>query len=421
MPEKPDKGTNTERKGVAAVLHSEVKARTFHPGVHVLGGMGNSTAIETDQGFVLIDAGASKAMASGFMKAMQEIKKAPIHTIVYSHGHGGYNNAAWYFLEMARERGEPLPQIVAHENLPIRYRRYDDTWQLQWYLAAMQFRMPPDDQRKPIITYPTVTFKDKLHLHLGNRIVEVIWAPSETDDSIAVWLPEEKVLYGGPAVISVCINIGTPLRTQRNDKRWVHTLEKLAALQPEVLIPEFGKVVKGKDEIQFMLNNMAEGLRYLRREVTKRLNQRMTDVEILYDIEYPAEYFEQPWSAPLYGCPDMIVRDIYRSENGWWDRNPTTLHPTHPKEAASAVLSAISDRKSILDKAKSLMESGKVQLALHVIDVLALAPDDDDDVKEAKRLKSKLLHLRSKDVPSMVSANLYLSHADALDKELAKY
>ncbi len=167
-----------------------------------------------------------------------------------------------------------------------------------------------------------------------------------------------------------------------------------------------------------MLNNMADGLRYLRREVTKRLNQRMTDVEILHDIEYPAEYFEQPWSIPIYGCPDMIVRDIYRSENGWWDRNPTNLHPAHPQDAASAVASAISDRKSILDKANKLMEEGKTQLALHVIDILALAPDDDEDVITAKKIKSKLLHLRSEDVPSVVSTNLYLSHADALDKEL---
>ena len=50
--------------------------------------------------------------------------------------------------------------------------------------------------------------------------------------------------------------------------------------------------------------------------------------------------------------------------------------------------------------------------------ILALAPDDDDDVKAAKILKSKLLHLRSEDVPSVVSTNLYLSHTDALDKEL---
>jgi len=177
-------------------------------------------------------------------------------------------------------------------------------------------------------------------------------------------------------------------------------------------------VEKGKEEIQFRLNNTAEGIRYLRREVTKMMNQGMTDVEILHNIEYPEEYFGHPWAKSYYGCPDWIVRDIYRSENGWWDRNPTNLHPAHPKEAARAVLEAIGDRKAVLDKAKSLMETGKIQLALHVIDILALAPDDNDDVKEAKKLKSILLYLRSEKVPSLVATNLYLSHADALDSEL---
>jgi len=420
MTEQSDKAKKPTTGGVAAVLQSEVKARTVHPGVHVLGGLGNSTAIETDQGFVLIDAGLNEAMAESFLQAMKGIKAAPVHTIIYSHGHGGYNTAAWYYLQKAKENGDPPPQIVAHENLPVRYQRYNQTWQLQSYLAQIQFRIPPGVRKQPVYTYPTVTFKDKLRLTIGNQVLEVLWAPSETDDSIAVWLPDAKLLYTGPAVIEACINIGTPLRTQRDDVRWANTLDKLAAFEPEILVPEFGNVVKGKDEIQFMLNNMAEGLRYLRREVTKRMNQRMTDVEILHDIDYPAEFFEQLWSAPLYGCPDMIVRDIYRSENGWWDRNPTSLHPAHPKDAASAVLNAITDRKAVLNTVKQLMDAGNVQLALHVVDILALAPDDDADVKEAKRLKSELLHLRSGDVPSVVSKNLYLSHADALDKDLQK-
>lgn len=417
MAEKTENGTKAESLGFN-VLHSEIKARAVHPGVHILGGMGNSIAIETDLGFVVIDTGMDKNMAGGFLKALQGISDAPVHTIVYSHGHGGYNAAVWVFLENARKKGIPAPQIVAHENLPIRYHRYEETWALQNYLAAIQFRIPPEFlNQKPVYTYPTMTFRDKLHLNMGNRPVEVLWAPSETNDAVAVWLPADKLLYGGPAVISSCINIGTPLRTQRDDVRWVNTLEKLAALQPEIVIPSFGTIVKGRDEIQFMLSNMAEGLRYLRREVVKRINMRMTDVEIIHDMDYPAEYFEQPWSAPVYGCPDMIVRDIYRSENGWWDRNPTNLHPAHPHDAAKAVLDAISDRKAVLDKARKLMEEGQAQLALHVIDILALAPVNDEEVKEARRLKSKLLHQVSGNVPSLVSTNLYLSHADFLDKE----
>jgi uncharacterized sulfatase len=161
---------------------------------------------------------------------------------------------------------------------------------------------------------------------------------------------------------------------------------------------------------------MAEGLRYLKREVIKRMNQGMTDVEILHDITYPPELFDQPWTKPVYGCPDMIVRDIYRSENGWWDRNPTNLHPVRPNLAARAIFEAIGDHKRVLEKVKRLMDSGEIQLALHVVDLLALAPGEESEIWEAKKLKSELLHLKSKEVPSIVSTNLYLSHADLLDK-----
>jgi alkyl sulfatase BDS1-like metallo-beta-lactamase superfamily hydrolase len=264
--------------------------------------------------------------------------------------------------------------------------------------------------------FPDVTFSEILRLNMGNRNVEILWAPSETDDSIAVWLPEEGVLYGGPAVIMSCINIGTPLRTQRYAVRWAETLEKFIALRPKILIPSFGETVSDPDEIQRMLGLMAESLRYLQREVIKRMNQGMTDVEIIHDITYPPELFQQPWTGPVYGCPDYIVRDIYRSENGWWDRNPTSLHPAHPDRAAEAVLEAIKDRKFVLEKARALKDAGEIQLALHVIDLLALAPGDDSEVNAARKLKSELLHLRSNDVPSFVSTFLYLSAADRLDE-----
>jgi hypothetical protein len=40
MTEQSDKAKKPTTGGVAAVLQSEVKARTVHPGVHVLGGIG---------------------------------------------------------------------------------------------------------------------------------------------------------------------------------------------------------------------------------------------------------------------------------------------------------------------------------------------------------------------------------------------
>jgi hypothetical protein len=57
-------------------------------------------------------------------------------------------------------------------------------------------------------------------------------------------------------------------------------------------------------------------------------------------------------------------------------------------------------------------------LALYVVDLLALAQGDEKEVVEARKLKVELLRLRSKDVPSIVSTNLYLSGAEHLEKSL---
>jgi len=396
---------------------SRNRMRTVYEGIHVTGALGNDVSIETDSGVIQVDTGLFPAMAHNILEQLRTRTNAPIHTIVYTHGHSGHNGGAATFLKVAKERGEPRPQIVAQERLVDRYRRYEETWEHQNRMAAIQFRMPPGiPVMQKDYTYPDITFKERLTLSMGNRIVEILSTPSETDDCVSIWLPEERVLYAGPAVIMACPNAGTPFRIQRDSVRWADTLDRLIALAPRFLIPPSGDPVDDSDKIKRILSTTAEALRYLYREVIDRINNGMTVVEILHDITYPPALFDLPWMGPSYGCPDFVVRDIYRSENGWWDRNPTTLHPAAPEKAGRAILDAIGDKQRVLDQARALRDAGDIQLALHVIDLLALAPGNDDKVVEARSLKAELCHLRSKSVPSFVSTNLYLSAADRLEE-----
>ena len=124
--------------------------------------------------------------------------------------------------------------------------------------------------------------------------------------------------------------------------------------------------------------------------------------------------------SPLYGHPEYIVRDIFRKETGWWDRNPTNLHPAHPDAAGAAVLSAISDRGAVLERARQLRDGGEPQLAMHVIDVLALAPGDDPEVVEARQLKSELCKILAVSAESFVSQSLYVSTARIIGKGAPK-
>jgi uncharacterized sulfatase len=145
------------------------------------------------------------------------------------------------------------------------------------------------------------------------------------------------------------------------------------------------------------------------------MNRGMGEIDIVHDLAPPPELFDQPWMRERYGAVSYIVRDLWREENGWWDRNPTTLHPARPDDAASAALSAIADRGAVLARARELAEAGETQLALHVVDLLALAPGDAPDLQEARALKAELCRKRAGEIAPYVSKALYQTSAARLE------
>lgn len=378
-------------------LDTRKPIETVAPGVHVLGLQGNTFVVETGQGLLVVDSGPSPKLVPEALRQLRELTQAPIRWIVYSHGHLGYNYGVPAFLEDAELRGDPRPTIVAHDNVVRRYRRYLETAGLQNHLNTLQFRRRMSGT--PPITFPDQTYSEALTL---DPRVRLLWAPSETDDVTAVWLPQDKILYGSAAIIESIPNIGTPLRTMRDTVRWADTLDRLAALDPAIVVPEFGQV--RTEDIQHVLTATSAALRWLRSQVVVRLNAGMPAGEVPHDLDYPSELFDVPWMVESYGHREFIVRDIIRSETGWWDGNPTTLHPARPEVAAAAVAGAITDKQAVLDRARQLRDEGKVQEALHVIDLLALAPGH----QEAADLKAELCALRAGEVTSYVSKSLYV-------------
>ncbi len=405
------------------VLQGTLGNVTLGDGLWVLPGQGNMLAARTDEGIMITDAG-SMALAPVMIDYLRGHTDEPVAAILYSHGHGQYNAGVPVWQAHNATRGEPAPRLVAHHNILRRYSRYRETAELQARTMKAQF---PGRDDLALAVYktnvdedmhdPTETFFDRLKVAEGSRPVELIWAPSETNDCIAVWYPADGLLFGGPATPGDTIpNIGTPLRTQRFSVRWADTLDRLAALGAERLLTEFGPLVEGADHIRERLSRTAEALRWLRQEVVARMNRGMDEREVLADMTYPAALFDQPWMKPTYGAPEYIVRDLFREENGWWDRNPTSLHPATSAEIGDAVLSAIADPQVVLTRARELQAAGETQLALHVVDLLALAPGGDGVVGEAKALKAELCIARAQEIAPYVSRGLYRSHAVLLNR-----
>ena len=392
-------------------------AEAVGEGLYILRGQGQSFVAEADAGLVVVDAGPGGAVTQGMIEALRTLSDAPVHALCYSHGHIGYNAGVPQWLAHAQARGDPPPRLVAHRNLPRRYARYRETEALQHRMAEIQFNRPAGFFAKRLGMHdPTETFDERLTIGSGARRIELLWAPSETDDAIALWSPGQRVLYGGPALIDSIPNIGTPFRTMRDTVRWADTLEALAALGARTAVREFGPTLEGEDRVRQVLVHTARALRWLRAQVVRLMNEGLGERDILARIRFPDELFGVEWMKPSYGDPAYIARDIYRSENGWWDRNPTSLHPASPEAAGAAVADAIADKPAVLAHAQRLAEAGELQLALHVVDLLATAHGDAPELAQARALKARWLRERARQVPSYVSRNLYRVSADLIEQ-----
>lgn len=413
-----------QRDAASAILYGKFKPYSLTDGVYLYPGQGNGVAIETQKGLVVIDAGPGGQVTQSMIANLRALSpNSPIRAIVYSHGHVGYNTGANDWVRHAVERGDPKPDLVGHKNVVSRYARYRKQVNLEGFLNHNQFQWSLEQSRKMVIgTDPTVTFTESIVFDDPVRPVHVFWDPSETDDCIFAFLPNQKILYAGPSVITGYPNIGTPLRTLRLTRRWVDTLNHMLSLNAEIMIPEFGTLVHGAHNVRERLSSAAESLTWLYEQTTDRMGKGMTDIEIIHDLPLPP-HADKPYLKSNYGHPHYVIRDIFREHNGWWtSRNPTDLHPAHPDESAQAIFSAV-DPKRAIERAKQLASQGKLQLALHVIDLIALAPTPDSSpivtetsrlITEARLLKAEWCDLLAKQTEPFVSRSLYQSSAKLL-------
>lgn len=97
------------------------------------------------------------------------------------------------------------------------------------------------------LTWPTLTFQQKMTLWLGQLEVQILQpGRGHTKGDTVAWLPEEKILFSGDLV-----EFGaTPYADDAYFRGWPTTLERIAALQPEKLVPGRGAALQTPAQVQ---------------------------------------------------------------------------------------------------------------------------------------------------------------------------
>jgi glyoxylase-like metal-dependent hydrolase (beta-lactamase superfamily II) len=343
---------------------------------------GNVTAIRTPEGLVLIDTG-SRESARDTLDAIRRWDTSPIHTVIYTHGHIDHTWGARLLDQEADANGVARPRIVAHRNVLDRFRRYDESRDLNSLVMGRQFNSPgyvfPDDHRRPDIVYD-----DAITLTVGGLRLDLAHGRGETDDATFVWLPEQRILVSGDFVIWVFPNAGNPRKVQRYAPDWAATLRRMRALRPLTLVPGHGPVIANAERAARVLDDGASALETLVRQTLDRMSSGYTLNAIQQDVHVPADLLAKPWLLPRYDDPAFVVRNIWHLYAGWYDGNPAHLKPA-PDDALGTEIAALAGGvETLTRRAETLAAQGQTALAMHLIEFAAAAAPDDPAVHRAR-------------------------------------
>lgn len=384
---------------------------------HIIPGMGNTGVIETDDGLVIFDLPIVQYGPRTF-KEVREFTDKQVKYIIYSHGHFDHCFGYAPFIEEIKEKNWEMPKIIAHENCVRRFEKYRMLDKYHDWLNKQQFASVSGRKQKILVSAhetldPTIIMhgnEEQYSFKLGDCTFNIYHDKGETDDSIWLWVPEKRLICAGDLMVSSFPNVGNPYKVQRYPKQWAIAMEKMMEKNPEYLIPGHGPLIKGKEKLKDVLSITAEAMHFVHDEVVKRLNEGKWFEQIYHEILeiYPEKFKKHKYLRPMYGCVRFAIHASYRLYHGWYNSgNPTDLFPAKSEEIAKEFL-RLNSEENYIEHAKKLYEEGKLQLALHILDIIIKGTDEMHNkiFLEALNLKYKILQQKANAETSFIAANI---------------
>lgn len=228
-------------KGFAStgdLAEKQVSFDELAPGIYAFTAEGdpNSGVVIGDQGVLVFDAQATPKQARRVIDRIRRVTDKPVTHLVLSHYHA---------VRVMGASAYGAREIIASLGT---YGLIVERGQQDFESEVGRFpRLFEDVASVPGLTWPTLAFERKLVLWLGRRRVELLFlGRGHTAGDIVAWMPEEKVVFAGDLVEYGA----TPYTGDAHLRDWPQTLDALAALGAEKLVPGRGAAAKTAEQVR---------------------------------------------------------------------------------------------------------------------------------------------------------------------------
>jgi len=234
----------TTEKKFASQADLEAKKVTFeqlseHAYAYTAEGDPNTGIIIGDDAVLVADTQATPIMAQDVIRRIREVTDKPIKYVLLTHYH------AVRVLGASAYQAEHIIASQDTYDLIVERGEADMKSEIERFPRLFQAV-----ESVPGLTWPTLTFKGEMTLYLGKLEVKIMQlGRGHTKGDTVVWLPQDKVMLSGDLVEYGA----TPYAGDAYFQDWPHTLDAIAALKPEKLVPGRGAALKTPQQV-------AEGL-----------------------------------------------------------------------------------------------------------------------------------------------------------------
>lgn len=275
----------TAQQGTPPGSDYEGDAWTFEqvrPDIWIAMGTGNLTVMSNagiiinENDVLLVDSHVSPAAAASLLREIREITDKPIRYVVNSHFHFDHAHGNQIYPDTIEVIGHEYTRTMLEAGLSNVGRTYNRfiapiPATIQRLRAQLDTTTAPaareDIQRRIAIqenfkaatdavvpTPPNLTLNDRMTLYRGGREIRLEFlGRGHTGGDIVVHLPEERVVFTGDLLYSGLSYLGDAFVPD-----YVQTLERLQALDFDVIIPGHGRPVEGKERIDHFQAYLAD-------------------------------------------------------------------------------------------------------------------------------------------------------------------
>ena len=374
-------------KTVAGLNLIEVGAEQIQGAIYRASGVANTFLIHTPAGNVLFDTGLG-TQAAKHKRLLQELVDGPVTHIILSHSHADHIGGTKYW------RAEfPDAQIITHAKFRDGQRYLDDLEQHFWNRNRLLYTfMPEEPPDNDMMRYggiePDLEVADgeRHQFSLGGMVFEVLPTPgAEGDDNLVLWLPGERALFSGDffgPLFPMVPNLFT-LRGEkfRDPVAYAASLDRLIALEPEVILPSHFDPVRGAEQIATDMTRMRDATMFIHDQTIAGMNAGKSVWQLMKEIRLPPELA----LSQGHGKVSWNVRSIWEHYSTWFHFESTTeLYPVPVRDLYPELAELGGGADVLAAQAWKHVDASRPEAALHLVEIAQSVAPEHADARRAE-------------------------------------